>query len=118
MAIILAEWAFIFKFAGPEITTAGAVRGIDPFAVHNPWLVAWSAHGSLLFAFALLHFSPPWFRDHIFDYDTASADARKAVDLLLVVACAIPSVLAVHEIYATVGYCDPAATDVWDRCAD
>jgi len=34
--VIIAEWAFIFKFAEGEIMKAGSVRGVDPFAP-NPW---------------------------------------------------------------------------------
>eukprot|EP01046_Picozoa_sp_COSAG06_P069040 COSAG06_NODE_18641_length_876_cov_0.958816_2_plen_75_part_00 len=67
--------------------------------------------------FSLLHFAPPLLRDNIFDYSAATAGQRKAVDLLLLLAVALPSLLGVYELWVTMGYCDAqAVVPVWDRC--
>jgi hypothetical protein len=95
LAIITAEWAFIFKFAEGEISKAGKDRGVDPFAP-NPWLWAWGTSTVFLCAFALLHFAPVCFvRDHLFDYAKASPTSRGRilVDALLLLSVATPSAL-------------------------
>lgn len=71
----------------------------------------------LIGVFSLLHFAPPFVR-HLFDYSTATVSKRKAVDALLLLAVALPSVLGAYDLWTTMGYCDPyASVPVWDRCA-
>ena len=73
---------------------------------------------TLIGMFSLLHFAPPFLRDNLFDYSAATPAQRKAVDLLLLLAVALPSVLGVFELWVTMGYCDAqAAVPVWDSCA-
>jgi hypothetical protein len=94
-----------------------AIRGVDPFRF-NPWYPVWGLSTILIVMFSLLHFAPPVLRDNLFDYSAATSTQRKAVDLLLLLAVALPSMLGVHELWVTIGYCDAqAAVPVWDRCA-
>lgn len=89
---------------------------MDPFRF-NPWWYVWGASTVLIGLFSTLHFAPRVVRDHLFDYSAAAAAQRKAVDLMLVLAVALPSVLGVYELFITMGYCDAhAAVPVWDRC--
>ena len=90
---------------------------MDPFRF-NPWYPVWGLSTILIGMFSLLHFAPPFLRDNVFDYAAATPGQRKAVDLLLLSAVALPSVLGVFELWVTMGYCDAqAAVPVWDRCA-
>ena len=89
---------------------------MDPFRF-NPWYPVWGASTILIGIFSVLHFAPPIVRNHLFEYSQATAAQRKAVDLLLLLAVALPSVLGMYELWVTVGYCDAhAAVPVWDRC--
>ena len=117
LGIVVIEWAFILKFGEDEIAKAGAIRGVDPFRF-NPWYPIWAACGVLIGLFSLLHFAPPMICDSLFDYSAATAGQRKAVDMLLLLAVALPSLLGLYELWITMGYCDPnAEIPVWDRCA-
>jgi phosphatidylserine synthase 2 len=109
LAVIVAEWSFIFKFAEGEIVKAGRVRGVDPFAP-NPWLWAWALSTTFLCAFALLHFAPVSFvQDHLFDYAKASSTSRgrMLVDSLLLLSIATPSVLGTSALSTQHRVLDP-----------